>query len=327
MHTTTLTDRYVDAAMRTVPEKQRTDLAAELRASIADQIDPRVEAGVDREAAERAVLNDLGDPDKLAADYTDRPLWLIGPRYFLDWWRLLKLLLWILLPCASLGVAIGTTIAGKPFGEIVGTTAAVLVGAAVHLAFWTTLVFAIVERTSQPSSDDAPVAWSVDQLPEPRPTGASLGDLITGLVFLAVAAGAVLWDHFVGVVRLGGGEWLPFLDPGLWPWWITALFVIMALEAALAITVYAVRRWTVGLAVANGILNLAVALPALWLLFQGRLLNAGFWPSLVPDGQSASTLANIIAILLGFTIAGIAIWDTLDAAIKAHRARQVTRAR
>ena len=39
MNTTSLTDRYVDAAMRTVPEKQRHDLGAELRASIDDQID------------------------------------------------------------------------------------------------------------------------------------------------------------------------------------------------------------------------------------------------------------------------------------------------
>ena len=34
MTTTSLTERYVSAAMRTVPEKQRGDLGAELRASI-----------------------------------------------------------------------------------------------------------------------------------------------------------------------------------------------------------------------------------------------------------------------------------------------------
>ncbi len=65
--------------MRTVPEKQRADLSAELRASIADQIDARVESGESRDAAERAVLIELGDPDALAAGYTDRPLHLIGP--------------------------------------------------------------------------------------------------------------------------------------------------------------------------------------------------------------------------------------------------------
>ncbi len=121
MNTTTLTDRYVDAAMRTVPEKQRADLGAELRASIDDQVDARVEGGEPHDAAERAVLTELGDPDKLAAGYTDRPLWLIGPRYYLDWWRLLKLLLGIVPACAAFGVALAQTLAGASFGEIIGS--------------------------------------------------------------------------------------------------------------------------------------------------------------------------------------------------------------
>ena len=154
--TTTLTDRYVDAAMRTVPEKQRPDLSAELRASIDDQIDARVDAGEPPRGAERAVLTDLGDPDKLAAGYTDRPLHLIGPRYYLDWWRLLKLLLWIVLPFAAFGVALGLTLAGKPFGEIVGTVWVVLITTTVHLFFWTTLVFALVERNVRPWRRSAP---------------------------------------------------------------------------------------------------------------------------------------------------------------------------
>ena len=58
------------------------------------------------------MLTELGDPDKLAAGYTDRPLYLIGPRYYLDWWRLLKLLLWIVPACAAFGVALGQTLAG-----------------------------------------------------------------------------------------------------------------------------------------------------------------------------------------------------------------------
>ena len=121
MNTTSLTDRYVDAAMRTVPEQQRQDLGAELRASIEDQIDGRVHNGEEHSAAERAVLTELGDPDKLAAGYTDRPLWLIGPRYYLTWWRLTKLL-WAIVPaCAAFGVALGQTLAGEPFGAIVGT--------------------------------------------------------------------------------------------------------------------------------------------------------------------------------------------------------------
>ena len=43
MTSSTLTDRYVAATLRTLPEKQRPDIEKELRASIADAVDDRIE--------------------------------------------------------------------------------------------------------------------------------------------------------------------------------------------------------------------------------------------------------------------------------------------
>ena len=282
MNTTSLTDRYVAAALRTVPEKQRQDLGAELRASIEDQIDGRVENGEERTASERAVLTELGDPDKLAAGYTERPLQLIGPRYYLDWWRLLKLLLWIVLPAAAFGIALGQMLAGESIGPIIGTVVVTLISVAVHLCFWTTLVFVIVERTGAERKEFG--QWSIDQLPEPRPRGVGFGDMVASLVFLAIGAGAVIWDLTIGFVPesvLGSDVPLSFLNPGLWPWWIAGLFLLMALEATLAIVVYLVGRWTPALAVVNAVLALAFAVPALVLLALGLLVNAEFFASVV----------------------------------------------
>ncbi|MEU1971162.1 permease prefix domain 1-containing protein [Microbacterium sp. NPDC019599] len=316
----TLTDRYIDAAMRTVPDRQRADLAAELRASIDDQIDARVAEGEPQEVAERAVLTDLGDPDKLAAGYTDRPLWLIGPRYYLTWWRLTKLL-WAIVPvCAAFGVALGQTIAGEPFGQIVGTVAAVVMSVIVHIGFWTALVFFIIERSERGTVSGVVSPWKPEDLPEAKDTGAKLSDLIASLVFLAVAAGAILWDHFVGFGYTTDGGWESFLAPGLWPWWIGALFVLMLFEALLAISVYAKGGWDVGSATVNLFLNLTVAGGALWLLSQGQLLNPDFFPALMP-ADSAETVTTIITILFGFGVVAIAAWDSIDAFLKARRRR------
>lgn len=312
----TLTDRYIDAAMRSVPEKQRDDLSAELRASIADQIDARIDAGEPQSAAERSVLTELGDPDKLAAGYLERPLWLVGPRYYLDWWRLLKLL-WAIVPaCAAFGVALAQTLSGASLGEIIGATIGVVIPVIVHIAFWVTLVFVILERTGHEPLDASP--WSPDRLPEPKASGAAFSDLVATLVFLAIGAGVVLWDQLVGW-PVGGGETMPFLDPGLWPWWIAGLFLLMAADAALTVAVYARGRWTTGLAYLNLVLNVAVALPVLWLLSQGRLVNAGFFPAVIPDG--GAEVGGIVTVVLGFVVAGIAVWDSVDAFLKAHRAR------
>lgn len=319
MNTTSLTERYVDAALRTVPEKQRDDLGAELRASIDDQVEARIDSGEPRDAAERAVLTELGDPDKLAAGYTDRPLWLIGPRYYLTWWRLTKLL-WAIVPaCAAFGVALAQTLAGSSFGEIVGSVWSVALAVVVHIGFWTTLVFFIVERSARGADADLVGPWSPDDLPEPRQRGASLSDLVASLVFLAVAAAAILWDHFIGVVYTSQG-WVSFLAPELWPWWIGALLVVMVLEALLAVSVYAKGKWDIGSATVNLFLNLTVAGGALWLLAQQQLINPEFFSTVIA-ADSADTVYSIVTIVFGFGIVAIAAWDSVDAYLKARRQR------
>ncbi|WP_317451841.1 permease prefix domain 1-containing protein [Microbacterium sp. NIBRBAC000506063] len=252
---TTLTQRYISAVTRRLPADMQDDVREELAASVADAVESRLEQGEEAADAERAVLTGLGDPDALAAGYADRPLHLIGPRYYLMWWRLLKLLLWIVPACVLGAVILGLSLAGAPVGEIIGTAVAATVGTIVHLAFWTTLVFAILDRTGA----DATIGWDLDHLPEPQETGAGRGELIASLVLLGVAAAALLWDRFIGFVFRADGDVnigaglgeqttsLPLLDPGLWPWWLGGLLVLLAVEAVLAVVLYAraggTARW------------------------------------------------------------------------------------
>ena len=119
---TTLSDRYVWAASRTLPEPQRPEFGRELRERIGDSIDSRIEQGAPPAEAEWDALAELGDPAQLAAAYVDRPLQLIGPRYFLTWWRLLKTLLILVLPIATAGVLLGQLISGATVGQIIGNT-------------------------------------------------------------------------------------------------------------------------------------------------------------------------------------------------------------
>lgn len=317
----TLTERYIQAVTRTIPEAQRADVAAELRGSIADQLDARAESGEPAAVAEREVLTALGDPDKLAAGMIDRPLHLIGPRYYLDWWRLLKLLLWIVPPIAAFGIALGQTLAGAPVGAIIGTTIGGTITVIVHLAFWTALVFVIIERSEGAGvkTDGVTNPWTLDDLPELHAKGARFADMVVNLVFLALAAAVLVWDQLVGIVYLDG-RWMSFLDPGLWPWWMGGLLIILAIEAAFQVVLYLNRRWTTGLAVANTVLNVVVAVPAIWLLTQDGLLNADFWLTVVP-APDAEKVYGILSVLTGFGIAGIAFWDTIDGFLKSRRSR------
>ena len=120
MTTSTLTDRYVSAVVRGVPDRQRADLEQELRASLADDIDARLDAGADAKSAERDAIVELGDPIVLAARYAGRPLHLVGPELYADWRRLLTVLEFIIVPIVVATLVIVGAVKGDTFGGIVG---------------------------------------------------------------------------------------------------------------------------------------------------------------------------------------------------------------
>ncbi|MFD6817091.1 MULTISPECIES: permease prefix domain 1-containing protein [Microbacterium] len=323
--TATLTERYISATIRSLPPETQGDVRAELEASIADAVEARIDLGEDPQEAERAALTALGDPGALAAGYADRPLHLIGPRYYLAWWRLLKLLLMIVPVCALGGVALGQTIAGAPVGEVISSAVLATGGTILHVCFWTTLVFVILER----SGTDAGMKWDVDQLPEASDDGVGRNELIASLVFLGLAVGALLWDRFRGFVVVDG-EALPILDPGLWPWGIGVLFLLIVAEAVFAIVVYRRRGWSTALAVVNTVLAVAFLAWTLTLLLTGDLVNPDFLAHIVAaggDGFAAGDaeaadeggIFRILAVLLGFGIALGVGWDIVDGWRKARR--------
>ena len=326
--TATLTDRYIAATIRSLPPDLQQEVRDELDASIADAIAARADSGEPHADAERAVLTDLGDPGILAAGYADRPLHLIGPKYYLTWWRLLKVL-WAIVPaCAALGVAIAGMVAGDPVGTIIGDVVVVIISTIVHVAFWTTVVFVILERTGA----DTGIRWSVDSLPEPQESGASRGDLIGSLVMLGIFAGVLLWDRFIGLVMIADGSVdvsqglggqttvIPVLDPRLWPWWLGAALMFIGIEAAIAIAVYARRGWTPVLAAVNTVTAIVFAAAALYLIVTDQLLNPAFVEFTIGRGDVPDQLAPILEIILAIVIVGVSTWDIIDGWLKVRRA-------
>lgn len=313
--TATLTQRYIAAAIQTLPADSQDDVRAELETSIADAVDARVDHGEEPAAAERATLNELGDPALLAASYADRPSHLIGPRYYPTWWRLLKLLLAIVPVCVFGAVALGKTIAADGTGEVIGHSISASLSTAVHLCFWVTVVFAVLERTGSGLPE-----WTVDSLPEAPDAGSGRSNLIASLVFLGLAAGALLWDQWIGFVRVAG-EAIPVLNPGLWPWSMAGLLALIAAEAVLAIVVFVRGGWSRGLAVANTALGVLFASLTLTLLGRGQLANPDF-VTLLTQRTGEPDLVRILGVIVAFSVVAIGVWDAVDSwrkAALAHR--------
>ncbi|MFK4731591.1 permease prefix domain 1-containing protein [Agromyces mediolanus] len=321
--TATLTDRYVWAAARSVPEAQRSELERELRERIGDETDALLEQGRSPEDAERAVLTELGDPVALAAGYVDRPLQLIGPRYYLTWWRLLKLLLAIVVPVAAVGVALGKAIDGASVGEIIGTVVVVSLSVVVHLGFWTTLVFAVLERAPAPEGRRGiDSLWTLDQLPAtPEPARTSrLADLIAAVFFLVVFAAAIVWQQF-GIPWVPQLESIPVLDPALWSFWLPYFIGIIGLEILFAVAVF-LAGWNWWLATVNVLLNIAFTVPALWLLLEGRLVNPAALEAVGWPWGDAGPIVVAVAVV---TVIGVALADIVDGFVKSWRAGRARR--
>ena len=296
--TATLTERYVHDTIRRLPVDARDDVRRELEGSIADAVEARVERGAAPAEAERLALEDLGDPAVLASGFADRPLALIGPRFFLLWWRMLKLLLWSVTPLAGAGVAIGHAVAADPVGTIIAEAIVVMISVIMHLFFWTTVVFAILDR----SGARVTTRWTVDRLPEAPERQGGVADAIASVVVLALVAGAVLWDRFRGFAFLEDA-WTSVLSTELWPWWIGGLFAIMLAEAVFVLVRATRGAWTRGLAVVRTALAVVFVSWMATVLGRGILLAPEIGAALSGIGVGPEVM-RILAILLA---AGVAV--------------------
>ncbi|SHN75142.1 permease prefix domain 1-containing protein [Cryptosporangium aurantiacum] len=308
---TDLVDRYVFTVLRRVPERQRADIDRELRASIADAVDARVENGEPPEAATEATLLELGDPDRLADGYADRPRVLIGPELYDIWRRLLLMLFSIVLPIVVTVVVIVTVLEDPAIGPAIGAGIGALMTTGAHLAFWTTLVFAILERTGV-ARRDLGAEWTLAHLPKYEPASLSLGQLaLTVLWPVLLIAGLVLQQFTFTDV--------PVLDPDNWTFWWPFLIGVLVLEIVYAVWLHRRGAWTHAVTAANAVLAVLLTGPVVWLLATDRFFNPEFVAGL--DWGTEDPLAWLRGIVIVVAIVG-AVYDVVDVAIRAERARR-----
>lgn len=308
-----LTERYVLATLRSIPERQRADIEKELRASIDDAVEARLESGDVADVAEKEVLTELGDPDRLAAGYSGRPAYLIGPEHFFVYKRLLTVLLVTVVPIVAVVMAVIQALSGAGVGEVFADTFGLVFNLVVHMVFWTTLVFYLIER-----SDNADIGevWSPDQLPA-APSGGqiSLSDTIASVVVLVLMITGLLVLRGSSPVVDADGATVALFNTDMWSFWIPFFVVVLGVQVVFEVIKYRRGRWTWGLASVNLALNALFAIPAVWLLASGQLLNPEFFETLGIDVVNADRTGVIAGIVIGL----ICLYDSVEGFVKARR--------
>lgn len=312
--TSTLTDRYVDATLRRLPSRQRPDIEKELRASIADAIDDRLAAGGDPGEAEHAVITELGDPARLAAGYADRPLHLVGPELYLDYLRLLTTLLATIVPIVATVVAVIGTLQDKTALSVIGETLGAAITTALHIAFWTTLLFAIIERT--PAARRPPtLAWSPANLPQQPSRRMRFGELVSGTVAFVLTTTLVLLSPVVSTEADADADPIGVLAPWLWETGFVYVFIALTLGSLGVSFAKYYASWNLPRALGGLLFDLAPPIALIWLAANHRVLNPAFVAAVEWSPNVAGWIDTGLIVVAAWTI----IYTIFEAAARARR--------
>ncbi len=314
-------ERYVATVLEPIAENQRSEVRTEIRGAIGEMVGQRIEAGEPEDVAVRAALNELGDPARLAASYSDRQQYLIGPPWYPSYIKALKVVSGVVLPVVAV-ISMVETLAGDSDGLIDAVIDAIgsVIWAAGQILFWTTVGFAIAERTKGAGSlPQRRREWSVADLPRAEgPRQITLGDVLPSMIALVVFGALAVLQHSRGVGLIVRGDFadsydhLPVIDPDLGIAWVIGFFGLLAISLAVEIVKYVVGSWS------RPVLFLVVAEAVLWSAYAGALAWSEpiFNPELVrrfdeadADWWVAGGSANSIAAVIMIAIAGWEVWE------------------
>jgi hypothetical protein len=283
-------DLYIQEVTRRLPEKSRDDIALELRSTIEDMLpDDYTEEEV------KSVLEKLGSPDILASGYLDRPMHLVGPRYFDIYINLLK----IILPIAaviSLISSIANTIISYSGEEAVLNVLLDAIGlgiwavfsAGIQVFFWLTVVFAIIERTDHKNREIPLTAcfkeWKPDDLYTlpyiPKEKAIPKSEVFLGLLWTAIWASLYFNASSLLGVYEKGDNGLEFVMPtfnqevllSYWP----LVVIVIGLEVAAAFYKLLKGQWTRKIATLNTVVHSVSSIVLIVIISNNKLVNPAF---------------------------------------------------
>jgi len=305
--TATLSERYVADVLRPVPHDQRPEVAGRLRDAIEASVDARIHDGEPRSEAEREVLTALGDPLRVASGYSGRPLHLIGPGVFPDFVRLLRLLLTIVVPIVAVVVGTTTVLAGSDPWQALLAAAGTALNVGVQIAFWVTLVFAIIERTGRAPDVST---WDLDDLPDLPAHRIGPGETVVSIVAHALLAWVLVWRPSYQPTLDPGGPSIPILAPEFSTFWIPYLVCVLLAIIALEIVTYRIGRWTVMLAGVNTLLSVAFIAPLIWLIQNAQVLNPEFVTAV--SMEITAPLVQNVPTLIAWIIVVVTLIDVVS---------------
>ncbi|MGP4077918.1 HAAS signaling domain-containing protein [Halobacillus sp. K22] len=333
-----LIKRYVYEVTRRLPEKMQEDVALELQSTIEDMLpDHPSEKDI------RLVLTNLGDPAVLARRYSDRPSYLIGPALYEQYLNVLKLVLPIIIIIAIISVVAGEILSFSGDTSMLTIVLSIMiqasftaVGAGIQAVFWITLIFVVIERTT--NSEEVPFgkAWTPDQLKNkpaiPKNRLISNWELAGGLLWTAIAVTVYLnSSSLIAIYKQENGEDPNKVSPifneslltSFWP------YISLLVGSALALIIYKwfLKQWTMKLAVINTLYNVLWVVLVSLMISHPELFNPAavteLEATLQTDLSNVTQWARLTVIITAVVFSGIDIFEGFRKARKGWKYKKL----
>jgi len=326
-----LINRYIAEVGRHLPEKDRSDIEAEIRSMIEDVLEERGHTPASADESEIAeTLEQLGDPKLLAYKYAPPKRYLIGPEWYEGYLKILQRILFTAVPVVAV-VRFVLTLARDPLdiASALGEVAYSVFNVGTQILFWVTLVFALLERSDE-KPDDLPKSssrvWTIAQLPKmPRTRQISVAETVMNI---AVLLFLLIWIALPFALDRFQGEpvAVPFLHPNLWNFWLPVFFIIMGLTLIHEVFKLKIGNWTPALTAANVILGVISIVYIAALVTTQDLVNPEFLARL-DSSLGSSELREFVRWSIGISaaiIAGTYVWSMVDSIRLSKKLKQTS---
>lgn len=327
-----LIDSYIHEVTRRLPQKGREDIGLELKSTIEDMLPVEY-----TEKDVKQVLQQLGNPVSLASSYSDRPMHLIGPKYFDLYVSFLKMIVPIAAVIAFISVAAVQIIEFEQGDTVLTTGLNILtqsiwniVSIFIQVFFWLTLTFAIVERIDG-IRDNQPRTmslneWTPDDLKNipfiPKKRAISKRHVFGSLLWTAIWGTFYFYaSHLVGVYEKTG-DGLTFIMPSLnqdvlnsyWP----LIVLVIGMEIGLALYQLFKGQWTKKVAIFNVLREVIGVVALIIVIINPNLFNPEFLTYLANIFDISSEKVRQFIVMAIMLVPFFSIWNCVDGFRKAN---------
>lgn len=334
-------ERYIYAVTKELPESSKEDVAKELRANIEDMLPEHYE-----EKDVINVLQELGNPWKLAEEYQPNQRYLIGPAYYGKYISVLKLVLSIFLPIMVLVTFLGllfsnpelnvTTDLSIIIQQVITNGIGVVIEAGLQVALWVTLVFVVLERKLLEKSPVKGLIksndenWSIKDLPHLAPDNKKIkrSSTISSMCWMILTASVLYFQPqliaiYINLGSNGNAQVIPLLNTDRLQHFMPFFLILVLFQMIIFIWKYIVQYWNKTLIRVQLVFNVLMGGLLVWMLNDSALISADFKngnafinlkdaPGFIRNGNNTIMILTILVIV-------ITIWECVSLLIKKQK--------